>query len=207
MQPGRIEWRVSETLVDYPAAVEEMERRVAAIQAGGAAECVWLLEHPPLYTAGTSAREGELLEPRRLPVHRTGRGGRYTYHGPGQRIAYVMLDLRRRGQDVRCFVNQLEEWVILTLARFGVRGERRDARVGIWVTRPGGHEEKIAAIGVRVRHWVTYHGGGAQPRPRARTLSRHRPLRYFRTRRDLACRTRSRRDNGRGRCGVTRHLR
>jgi len=158
MQSGGIEWRTSKTPVDYPAAVEEMEGRVAAIRTGAAAELVWLLEHPPLYTSGTSARDEELLEPGRVPVHRTGRGGRYTYHGPGQRIAYVMLDLRRRGQDVRCFVNQLEEWVILTLARFGVRGERRDARVGIWVTRPGGHEEKIAAIGVRVRHWVTYHG-------------------------------------------------
>ena len=117
-QPGGIEWRVSETPVEYPAAVEEMEGRVAAIRAGAAAELVWLLEHPPLYTAGTSARDEELLEPGRLPVHRTGRGGRYTYHGPGQRIAYVMLDLRRRGQDVRCYVHQLEEWIIRTLARF-----------------------------------------------------------------------------------------
>jgi lipoyl(octanoyl) transferase len=157
-QPGRIEWRVSETPVDYPAAVEEMESRVAAIRAGAAAELVWLLEHPPLYTAGTSARDEELLEPRRLPVYRTGRGGRYTYHGPGQRIAYVMLDLRRRGQDVRCFVHQLEEWIIRTLACFEIRGERRDGRVGIWVVRPAGNEKKIAAIGVRVRQWVTYHG-------------------------------------------------
>ena len=158
MQPGGIEWRVSETPVDYAAAVEEMEGRVAAIRAGSAAELVWLLEHPPLYTAGTSARDEELLEPRRLPVHRAGRGGRYTYHGPGQRIAYVMLDLRRRGQDVRCYVHQLEEWIIRTLARFAVRGERRDGRVGIWVVRPSGDEEKIAAIGVRVRQWITYHG-------------------------------------------------
>src|SRR5690242_56263 len=158
MQPGGIEWRVSETPVDYPTAVEEMERRVAAIRAGTAAELVWLLEHPPLYTAGTSAREEELLQPRRLPVYRAGRGGRYTYHGPGQRIAYVMLDLRRRGQDVRCYVHQLEGWIIRTLARFAVRGERRDGRVGIWVVPPSGNEEKIAAIGVRVRQWVTYHG-------------------------------------------------
>jgi lipoyl(octanoyl) transferase len=158
MQPGGIEWRVSETLVDYPAAVEEMEGLVAAIGAGAASELVWLLEHPPLYTAGTSARDEELIEAGRLPVHRTGRGGRYTYHGPGQRIAYVMLDLRRRGQDVRCYVHQLEEWIIRTLARFEVRGERRDGRVGIWVVRPSGNEEKIAAIGVRVRRWVTYHG-------------------------------------------------
>jgi len=158
MQPGEIEWRVSETPVEYAAAVEEMERRVAAIRVGAAPELVWLLEHPPLYTAGTSARDEELIEPGRLPVHRTGRGGRYTYHGPGQRIAYVMLDLRRRGQDVRCYVHQLEEWIIRTLARFEVRGERRDGRVGIWVVRPSGIEEKIAAIGVRVRRWVTYHG-------------------------------------------------
>jgi lipoyl(octanoyl) transferase len=158
MQPGGIEWRVSETPVEYAAAVEEMEGRVAAIGAGVASELVWLLEHPPLYTAGTSARDEELIEPGRLPVHRTGRGGRYTYHGPGQRIAYVMLDLRRRGQDVRCYVHQLEEWIIRTLARFEVRGERRDGRVGIWVVRPSGIEEKIAAIGVRVRRWVTYHG-------------------------------------------------
>jgi len=157
-QTGGIEWRVSETQVEYAAAVKEMEVRVAAIRAGVVAELVWLLEHPPLYTAGTSARDEELIEPGRLPVHRTGRGGRYTYHGPGQRIAYVMLDLRRRGQDVRCYVHQLEEWIIRTLARFEVRGERRDGRVGIWVVRPSGNEEKIAAIGVRVRRWVTYHG-------------------------------------------------
>ena len=157
-EPGGIEWRVSETPVEYSAAVEEMEGRVAGIRAGAAAEFVWLLEHPPLYTAGTSARDEELIEAGRLPVHRTGRGGRYTYHGPGQRIAYVMLDLRRRGQDVRCYVHQLEEWIIRTLARFDVRGERRDGRVGIWVVRPSGNEEKIAAIGVRVRQWVTYHG-------------------------------------------------
>jgi lipoyl(octanoyl) transferase len=158
MQPGGIEWRASDVPVDYAAAVEEMEKRVAAIGAGAAAELVWLLEHPPLFTAGTSARDEELLEPGRLPVHRTGRGGRYTYHGPGQRIAYAMLDLRRRGQDVRCYVHQLEEWIIQTLARFELRGERRDGRVGIWVVRPSGKEEKIAAIGVRVRRWVTYHG-------------------------------------------------
>jgi len=153
-----VEWRAGQTPVDYRTAVEEMEKRVAAIRAGTAAEFVWLIEHPPLYTAGTSAREEELLEPGRLPVHRSGRGGRYTYHGPGQRIAYVMLDLRRRGQDVRCHVHQLEEWTIRVLARFGVDGERRDGRVGIWVVGAGGREEKIAAIGVRVRQWVTYHG-------------------------------------------------
>src|SRR5690242_11262347 len=135
-----------------------MEDRVAALRAGKAAELVWLLEHPSLYTAGTSAHDEELLEPGRLPVHRTGRGGRYTYHGPGQRVAYVMLDLRRRGQDVRCHVYRLEEWVIRTLARFDVHGERREGRVGIWVAQPGGREVKIAAVGVRVRQWVTYHG-------------------------------------------------
>jgi lipoyl(octanoyl) transferase len=153
-----IEWRIGKNPVDYEPAVEEMEARVAAIRAGAAVELVWLVEHPPLYTAGTSARDEDLLDPRRLPVHRTGRGGRYTYHGPGQRIAYVMLDLARRGPDVRCHVHRLEEWIIRTLARFGVRGQRRDGRVGIWVVRSEGGEEKIAAIGVRVRHWVTYHG-------------------------------------------------
>ena len=157
-QPGGIEWRISEIPVEYEAAVDEMERRVAAIRAGLAPELVWLLEHPPLYTAGTSAREEDLLEPHLLPVHRTGRGGRYTYHGPAQRIAYVMLDLTRRDRDVRCHVHRLEEWMIRTLVHFGIQGERRDGRVGIWVVRPGGADEKIAAIGVRVRRWVTYHG-------------------------------------------------
>jgi len=153
-----IEWQTDTKPVDYQDAVDAMERRVAAIRAGGSAELVWLLEHPPLYSAGTSARAEDLLDPYRLPIYRTGRGGRYTYHGPGQRIAYVMLDLRQRGKDARCYVHQLEEWVILTLSRFGVTGERREGRVGIWVQRPGAREEKIAAIGVRVRQWVTYHG-------------------------------------------------
>jgi lipoyl(octanoyl) transferase len=155
---GRIEWRISDVLIDYGEAVEEMERRVAAIREGTAPELVWLLEHPPLYTAGTSARDEELIDPGRLQVLRTGRGGRYTFHGPGQRIAYVMLDLTRRDGDVRCHVHRLEEWMIGTLARFGIRGERRAGRVGIWVVRPEGGEDKIAAIGVRVRRWVTYHG-------------------------------------------------
>ena len=158
IEPHQVEWRISPRPVDYRAAIAEMEERVAAIRAGTASELVWLLEHPPLYTAGTSARNEDLLEPDRLPVHLTGRGGRYTYHGPGQRIAYVMLDLRQRGQDVRCYVHQLEEWAIRMLARFGVDGERRAGRVGIWVARADGREEKIAAIGVRVRQWVTYHG-------------------------------------------------
>jgi lipoyl(octanoyl) transferase len=155
---GRIEWRISDVLIDYGEAVEEMEGRVAAIREGTAPELVWLLEHPPLYTAGTSARDEELIDPGRLPVHRAGRGGRYTFHGPGQRIAYVMLDLTRRDGDVRCHVHRLEEWMIGTLARFGICGERRAGRVGIWVVRPEGGEDKIAAIGVRVRRWVTYHG-------------------------------------------------
>ena len=153
-----IEWRISDSPVPYPEAVEAMEARVAAIRAGTARELVWLLEHPPLYTAGASARAGDLLQPDRFPVHASGRGGQYTYHGPGQRVAYVMLDLKRREPDLRRFVHDLEEWVIRTLARFNVRGERRDGRIGIWVARPGGREDKIAAVGVRVRHWVSYHG-------------------------------------------------
>lgn len=152
------EWRSQHDLVEYQDALATMEQRVADIRAGSAPELVWLLEHPPLYTAGTSAAEDELLDAGRFPVHRTGRGGRYTYHGPGQRIAYVMLDLKRRGPDVRQFVRNLEGWVIATLDHFGVTGERRDGRVGIWVTGPDGAEEKIAAIGVRIRHWVTFHG-------------------------------------------------
>ncbi|MBL8707360.1 MAG: lipoyl(octanoyl) transferase LipB [Rhodospirillales bacterium] len=157
------EWRVSAVQVDYLAAIKAMEDRVAAIRegAGGpgdARELVWLLQHPPVYTAGTSADPGELLDPNGIPVHQTGRGGRHTYHGPGQRIAYVMLDLRRRGQDLRRYVHGLEEWAILSLARLGVKGERRAGRVGIWVDRGGGREDKIAALGVRVRGWVTYHG-------------------------------------------------
>ncbi len=153
----RVEWRVSAAAIPYPEAIEQMEQRVAAIRAGTAPELIWLLQHPPLYTAGTSARDEELLEPGRFPVYRAGRGGRYTYHGPGQRVVYVMLDLARRGEDVRCYVHRLEEWGIRTLARFGVAGERREGRVGIWVRSSGG-EAKIAAIGVRVRRWVSYHG-------------------------------------------------
>lgn len=155
---GAVEWRISRGRVDYPAAVAAMEARVAAIRAGTAAELIWLLEHPPLYTAGTSAAAGELLDAGRFPVYAAGRGGRYTYHGPGQRIAYVMLDLKHRGGDVRAFVAGLEAWVIAALARFGVRGERRAGRIGIWVIEPDGGEAKIAAIGVRVRRWVSYHG-------------------------------------------------
>ena len=135
-----------------------MEDRVAAVRDGTERELIWLLEHPPLYTAGTSARAEDLLAPNQFPVHRSGRGGQYTYHGPGQRIVYVMLDLRRRGADIRCFVHDLEEWVIQALARFSVTGERREGRVGIWVDRGSGREDKIAAIGMRVRRWVSYHG-------------------------------------------------
>jgi len=153
-----LEWIVSDRPVEYPEALDFMERRVAEIRAGTAPEAVWLLEHPPLYTAGTSAKREDLLEPDRFPVYDAGRGGQYTYHGPGQRVAYVMLDLQKRGRDVRCFVRDLEEWVILTLAQFGVKGEIRDGRVGIWVDRGAGREDKIGAIGVRVRHWVTFHG-------------------------------------------------
>lgn len=161
-----VEWVVSDGLVAYPDAVAEMEARVAAIAEGRAAERVWLLEHPPLYTAGTSADAADLIDPDRFPVFASGRGGEYTYHGPGQRVAYVMLDLRRRSQDVRRFVAALERWVIDTLWCWHVRGERREDRVGVWVRRPekpmlaNGQpaEDKIAAIGIRVRKWVTFHG-------------------------------------------------
>ena len=158
MREGGIEWRTSDRPVPYEAAVAEMEARVAAIREGGAPELVWLLEHPPLYTAGTSAEARDLLDPGRLPVYKSGRGGQYTYHGPGQRIAYVLLDLGHYGRDVRCHVWRLEEWGIRTLAQLGVKGERRDGRVGVWIADPSGREDKIAAIGVRVRRWVSYHG-------------------------------------------------
>jgi lipoyl(octanoyl) transferase len=153
-----VEWTVGQGLVDYEDAVAAMEARVAAIRRGTAAELVWSVEHPPLYTAGTSASEAELLDPGGIPVYRTGRGGRYTWHGPGQRVCYVMMDLKQRGADVRGFVSDLENWVIASLASLGVTGERRQGRVGIWVTRENGTEEKIGAIGVRVRRWVSYHG-------------------------------------------------
>jgi len=153
----KLDWCVSDGLTDYTESVRAMEERVARIRAGEAPELVWLVEHPPLYTAGTSSRAEDLLDQARFPVHRTGRGGQYTYHGPGQRVAYVMLDLEQRGRDVRRYVNGLEEWLIQALAQFGVLGERRDGRVGIWVRR-GTREDKIAAVGVRVRRWVTYHG-------------------------------------------------
>ena len=157
---GEVEWLISAGPVPYPDAVAAMEARAAAIAEGNAAELVWLLEHPPLYTSGTSGKQGDLLEPR-FPLFSTGRGGQVTYHGPGQRVAYVMLDLKRRRPDVRAYVAGLEEWIIRTLAAFNVRGERREDRVGVWVRRPDkgtGHEDKIAAIGVRLRRWVSFHG-------------------------------------------------
>jgi lipoyl(octanoyl) transferase len=155
-----VEWRIAEGLTPYEAAVAFMEARAQAIAEGEAPELVWLVEHPPLYTAGTSAQDSDLVEAR-FPVHRTGRGGQFTYHGPGQRVAYVMLDLKRRNPDVRAFVAALEDWITATLAAFNIRGERREDRVGVWVARPDkgvGAEDKIAAIGIRLRRWVTFHG-------------------------------------------------
>ncbi|MCW0232154.1 MAG: lipoyl(octanoyl) transferase LipB [Ferrovibrio sp.] len=161
-----MQWIISDAPVPYPDALAAMEARVAEIRAGTAPEAIWLLEHPPLYTAGTSAKAADLLNPQ-FPVFETGRGGQYTYHGPGQRVAYLMLDLGRRGRDVRAFVCRMEDWVIASLARFNVKGAIRDGRVGVWVERPDqgppsekgpGREDKIAAIGVRVRHWITFHG-------------------------------------------------
>ncbi len=161
-----VEWRISDGLTPYDEAVAWMEGRVADIRAGRAGECIWLLEHPPLYTAGTSARDADLVDPGRFPVHWTSRGGQFTYHGPGQRVAYVMMDLDRHGRDVRRFVAALEDWVIAALAEFQVRAERRAGRVGVWVARPdkprgaagAPAEDKIAAIGVRLRHWISFHG-------------------------------------------------
>ena len=156
--PQAVEWKTSALPVAYAEAVGEMEARVAQIRRAGAPELVWLLEHPPLYTAGASAKDSDLLDGEAFPVHRTGRGGQYTYHGPGQRIAYVMLDLERRGADLHRFVRNLEQWLIDSLAAFGVTGERRQGRVGVWVSLGGGREAKIAALGIRVRRWVTFHG-------------------------------------------------
>ena len=158
-----VAWLIDDRAVPYPEALEFMEIRAAEIYAGRASEVIWLLEHPPLYTAGTSATPEELLAPNRFPVYKTGRGGRYTYHGPGQRIAYVMLDLNKRGQDIREFVRDMEEWVIRTLMSFNVIAERQEGRVGLWVAQgapdnPAYRQDKIAAIGVRVRRWVTFHG-------------------------------------------------
>jgi lipoyl(octanoyl) transferase len=165
------EWRIGEGLTEYPVALAEMQARVAAIRTGAATELVWLVEHPPLYTAGTSAKPAELTDPDRFPTFNAGRGGQWTYHGPGQRTAYVMLDLTRQhgrvpAQDIRCYVNGLEEWLIRTLDRFNVKGERREGRVGIWVADPAtGAESKIGAIGVRVSRWVSWHGVALNVKP------------------------------------------
>lgn len=153
-----IELRVNDGLTPYPEAIEVMEQRASAIAAGDAQELVWLVEHPPLYSAGTSAKVADLVDPKRFDVFATGRGGQYTYHGPGQRVAYVMLDLRKRGRDVSAFVRALEQWIIDTLADLDVTAERRCERVGVWVTHPDGREDKIAAIGVRLKKWVSFHG-------------------------------------------------
>jgi lipoyl(octanoyl) transferase len=158
MPKKSVEWSISRDLVSYPDAIAAMEARVDAIRKDKAAEAVWLLEHPSVYTAGTSAQDQDLLAPDLFPTYRTGRGGQYTYHGPGQRVAYVMLDLQRRQSDVRAYVRNLEQWLIISLAGLGVVGTRREGRVGIWINRDNGREDKIAAIGVRIRRWVTYHG-------------------------------------------------
>lgn len=155
--PADIEWRVTPGLTDYVAALARMEARAGAVAAGEAGELIWLLEHPPIYTAGTSADPAELIDPR-FPVVPAGRGGRYTYHGPGQRVGYLMLDLNRRGRDVRCFVHALEGWLIAALARIGIDAFRAPGRIGIWTIDARGHEAKIGAIGIRVRRWVTLHG-------------------------------------------------
>jgi len=167
MSSAPVEWRVEDGLTDYAKALVFMEQQAEAIHNGSGNEMVWLVEHPPLYSAGTSADSKDLLNGARFPVYQAGRGGEYTYHGPGQRVAYVMLDLKRRRQDIRAFVAALEEWIIQTLAQFNIKGERREDRVGVWVTRPekapppttgGMTEDKIAAIGIRLRKWVSFHG-------------------------------------------------
>ena len=159
---NEVEWIISSGLVEYPDALKAMDERVDLIQKGNAKELVWLLEHPPLYSAGTSAKPEDLLKPNRFPVFKTGRGGQYTYHGPGQRVAYIMLDLNRRRRDIRAFVSSLETWIINTLAKFNIRGERRSDRIGIWVRRTdlnnSEREDKIGAIGIRIKRWVTLHG-------------------------------------------------
>ena len=161
-----VDWLISPGLTDYDHAVAEMEARAEAIRAGTASEAIWLVEHPPLYTAGTSAKPSDLTDPDRFPVHVSKRGGQYTYHGPGQRVAYVMLDVAKRGHDVRRFVHDLERWIITALAEFNVQGKIREGRVGVWVTRPdkpplpdgSPREDKIAALGIRLRKWVSFHG-------------------------------------------------
>jgi len=181
------DWQVSQGLVPYPDALQTMEERVAGIHDGSASELIWLLEHPPLITSGTSAKAEDLIDPDRFPVHHAGRGGQYTYHGPGQRIAYVMLDLRKRGQDLRRYIFRLEEWIIETLKVFDIKGERREGRVGIWVVRENGREDKIAAILPRHLH-QSFTGSG--------TFLVNHPLRHQRTRRDVRRRPRSQSDDG-----------
>ena len=160
-----VDWIISKEPVDLPDAVAEMERRVAAIANGDEDEAVWLLEHPPLITSGTSGRDDDILDGTALPVHKVGRGGQVTYHGPGQRIAYIMLNLNTRGRDVRRFVRSVEDWIILALSEFGINGETRTGRVGIWVRRPDGLDDKIAAIGIRIRRWITLHGASINVDP------------------------------------------
>ncbi len=208
-------WRVEPGLTGYDAAVAAMEARIADIAAGRADELVWLVEHPPLYTAGTSAAEGEMLDAR-FPVHRSGRGGQMTYHGPGQRVVYLMLDLKRRRQDVRAYVATLEEWIIRALAHFNVVGERRDDRVGVWVRRPDkgdGYEDKIAAIGIRLKSWVSLHGIAINVEPDLSHFGGIVPcgVREQKLRRDQSGRSRTAGDDGRPRCraesGVRRAVR
>ena len=215
MQPAfaqpPVAWRVEPGLVDYEGAVAAMEARVAAIISGAAPELVWLVEHPPLYTAGTSAKDADLIDAR-FPVHRAGRGGQFTYHGPGQRVAYIMLDLNRRRPDVRAFVCALEAWIIASLARFNVTGETREGRVGVWVRRPdktpgldgSAAEDKIAAIGIRMRRWTTFHGLAINVEPDLSHFHRHHALRRPRGafRRHKPRRSRPARDDGRCRRGV-----
>ena len=196
-----VEWLSASAPVPYEEALEAMNARVEAIFAGDAPECVWLLEHPPIYTAGTSAEPQELLEPFRFPVYRTGRGGRFTYHGPGQRVAYVMLDLSARGRDVRAFVTALEDWLIATLARLGVNGERYPGQIGIFV-----EGAKIASIGVRVRRWVSLHGVSLNVDPDLRAFLRHRALRIAGAG-DEPRRAWGRDRHGQGRCRPPRGLR
>ncbi len=155
---SQIEWKFSQHYTAYEDALKFMEERVEAIDKGEAGECIWMLEHPPLYTSGTSADIADLVEPDRFPVYDAGRGGQYTYHGPGQRVVYFMLDLKKRGRDLRKFIHNLEEVIIQTLASFDINGERREDRIGVWVARGDGREDKVAAIGVRVRRWISFHG-------------------------------------------------
>jgi lipoyl(octanoyl) transferase len=171
MTADAIEWRQTPGLVPYPEALAEMEARAAAIRDGAAGELVWLLEHPPLYTAGTSADPAELFNPQGYPVYAAGRGGRYTYHGPGQRVGYLMIDLDRRGRDVRRFVHALESWLIDSLGDLGVAAHRSAGRIGIWVDRPGGVEAKVGALGLRVKRWVTLHGFSVNLAPRLADFS------------------------------------